>query len=79
MAVVERAVAAMDAHQREVDVVKSGLVFLRNMSCVNNKVGCVGQDVAGRIEEVVCDVLKLGNHEASDWASEVGRGCVVRI
>ena len=41
MAVVERAVAAMDAHRGEVDVVKYGLGFLRNMSCVNNKVGCV--------------------------------------
>ena len=38
MAVVERAVAAMDAHRGEVDAVKSGLGFLRNMSCVDDKV-----------------------------------------
>ncbi len=49
-AVVERAVAAMDAHRAEVAAVKSGLGFLRNMSCVDDKVwgvcveaeGCLG-------------------------------------
>ncbi len=46
MAVVERAVAAMDAHRGEVDVVKSGLCFLHNMSFVDDKVCvvCVGAD-----------------------------------
>ena len=46
MAVVERAVAAMDAHRGEVDVVKSGLDFLQNMSCVDDKVWgvCEGAD-----------------------------------
>ena len=38
MAVVERAVAAMDAHREEVAAVESGLGFLRNMSCVRDKV-----------------------------------------
>ena len=38
MAVVERAVAAMDAHRGEVAAVKSGLDFLHNMSCVDDKV-----------------------------------------
>ena len=33
---------------------------------------CVAQDVAGRIGEVECDVLKLGSNGASDLASEVG-------
>ncbi len=46
MAVVERAVAAMDAHRGEVDVVKSGLDFLQNMSCVDDTVWgvCVGAE-----------------------------------
>ncbi len=46
MAVVERAVAAMDAHRGEVAAVKSGLGFLRNMSRVDDKVWgvCVGGD-----------------------------------
>jgi hypothetical protein len=50
MVVVERAVAAMDAHREEVAAVESGLGFLRNMSCVRDKVwgvcveaeGCLG-------------------------------------
>ena len=46
MAVVERAVAAMDAHRGEIAAVKSGLGFLYNMSCVDDKVWgvCVGGD-----------------------------------
>ncbi len=46
IAVVERAVEAMDAHRGEVAVVKSGLDFLRSMSCVDDKVWgvCVGAD-----------------------------------
>ncbi len=38
MAVVERAVAAMDAHRGEVDAVKRGLGFLWNMACVDDAV-----------------------------------------
>jgi hypothetical protein len=38
MAVVERAVAAMDAHRGELDAVKRGLGFLWNMACVDDKV-----------------------------------------
>ncbi len=38
MVVVERAVAAMDAHRGEVAVVKSGLGFLHNMSRVDDMV-----------------------------------------
>ena len=41
MAVVERAVAAMDAHRGEIAAVKSGLGFLRRMSFVDDKVWCV--------------------------------------
>ncbi len=46
MPVVERAVAAMDAHRGEVAAVKYGLCFLYNMSCVDDKVlrVCVGAD-----------------------------------
>ncbi len=46
MVVVERAVATMDAHRGEVDAVESGLGFLRNMSCVDDKVlrVCVGAE-----------------------------------
>ncbi len=47
MAVVERAVAAMDAHRGEVDAVKSGLVFLRNMSCVDDTVWGVCEEQRG--------------------------------
>ncbi len=38
MAVVERTVAAMDAHRGEVAAVKSGLGFLWSMSFMDDKV-----------------------------------------
>ncbi len=61
MAVVERAVAAMDAHRGELDAVKSGLCFLRNMSCVDDKVWgvCRSRLVIG------CHVGKLDSNEST--------------
>ncbi len=47
MAVVERAVAAMEAHRGEVAAVKSGLGFLHNMSCVDDKVCVVCEEQMG--------------------------------
>ncbi len=47
MAVVERAVAAMDAHRGEADAVKSGLDFLQNMSCVHDTVWGVCEEQMG--------------------------------
>ncbi len=58
MAVVERAVAAMDAHRGEVDAVKYGLGFLRRMSCVDDKVWVFR-----------CNVGKLGSHECTRGVS----------
>ena len=66
MAVVERAVAAMDAHRGEVAVVKSGLGFLRSMSCVDDKVW----GVCGSRGMFGCDVVgKLGSHESTRGVS----------
>ncbi len=66
MAVVERAVAAMDAHRGEVDVVKSGLGFLQNMSCVHDTVW----GVCMRSRWVFgCNVGKLGSHESTRGVS----------
>ncbi len=61
MAVVERAVAAMDAHRGEVAVVKSGLGFLHNMSCVDDKVW----GVCGSRWVIGCHVGKLGSHDST--------------
>jgi hypothetical protein len=61
MAVVERAVAAMDAHRGEVDVVKSGLGFLRSMSRVDDKVW----GACGSREMFWCNVGKWGSHEST--------------
>ncbi len=67
MAVVERAVAAMDAHRGEIAAVKSGLGFLYNMSFVDDKVWgvcmCRSRGVFG------CHVGKLGSHESTRGVS----------
>ncbi len=61
MPVVERAVAAMDAHRGEVAPVKHGLCFLYNMSCVGDKV-C---GVCGSRWVIGCHVGKLDSHDGS--------------
>ena len=66
MAVVERAVAAMDAHRGEIAAVKSGLGFLFNMSCVDDT---VWRGVRGRRWVIRWSVWKLGSHDSTRGVS----------
>ncbi len=66
MAVVEGAVAAMDAHRGEVDAVKSGLGFLYIISCVAD---AVWRGACGKRWVIWCHVGKLGSHESRQGVS----------